>query len=222
MTVFITYKCKSYFTISSWNIKYSKKAWNSVTEASGSITSMTRTQMFQKLPSFFVGKSWAMCDTTTQNTEGMTLSPPLPPPVFSCPHPSADTLALSGAPPLHVLFVLQQKALFICITMPLPINLSIHSDAHRQRLAWAYMYSSSAQVQCSCFLSSNPNDIVLLGNHQSCSCLPWKLIITTSIPMFLYELFHRSQPARAQTTLHIICHVWCSFWRKPKSIIVNS
>lgn len=85
MIVFIAYKWKSYFIISSWNIEYSKKSWNSVTEASGSSISMTRTQMFQK---FFVGKSWAMWNTTTQNTEGMTLPPPLSPPVFSWPHPS--------------------------------------------------------------------------------------------------------------------------------------
>lgn len=225
MIVFITYKWKSYFIISSWNIEYSKKSWNSVTEASDSSISMTRTQMFQKLLSFFVGKSWAMCNTTTQNTEGFTLPTPLPPPVFSWPHPSSHSHSCSLWSSASECPLCSPTEGVIYLYNHAPPHISLHivyAFRCTQRPAWAFMHSSSAQVLCFCFLSFNPDAIVLLGNHQSCSCLPWKLFITTSIPMFLYELFHRSQQARAQTTLHIICHVGCSFWRKPKSVKVNS
>lgn len=195
MIVFIAYKWKSYFIISSWNIEYSKKSWNSVTETSGSSISMTRTQMFQK---FFVGKSWAMWNTTTQNTEGMTLPHPLPPPIFPWPHPSPHCHSCSLwssasecplCPPTEGIIYLYNRAP-PHISLP---PLCMHSDVNRP--GCAFMHSSSSQVLCFCFLSSHTNAIVLLGNHQSCSCLPWKLIITTSVSMFPYELFHRSQSA---------------------------
>lgn len=123
--------------------------------------------MFQKLPSFFVGNE----SYTTQPHK--TCSPLL------CHHQSSlalsllltVTLALSRALPLNVLFVLRQKAyLFVYPhTTPCPSLPAVYVLRCIHRQAWTFIYSSSSKAMCFCFLSPNPNDIILLGNHHCCS-----------------------------------------------------